>query len=173
LRKLGRNAVLPVDAERQLRQRYVVFLAGHFMTVARKGSPLRKLGRNVVLPVNAERQLRRRIVRLQEVGFGLTLNYIRMFAVQVCKEHGMQNPRNGRMVGKGCFLSENEPRLNYEESRTSQLWPPHCDYQSKSAWFPPTLWQKNGRYEGASAATYNVDEAGLQLRILVIRSSWL
>jgi hypothetical protein len=33
----------------------------------------------------------------------------------------MQNPRKGRMAGKDWF-AEKEPRLNFEESRKSQLW---------------------------------------------------
>jgi hypothetical protein len=49
--------------------------------VFREGSPLKKLGRNADLPVDAEKQLHEKIVRLQEVGFGLTLNQIRRFPV--------------------------------------------------------------------------------------------
>jgi hypothetical protein len=47
--------------------------------VTQNGSPLKKLGRNAVSPSDAERQLHQRIIRLQQVGFGLTLNYIRIF----------------------------------------------------------------------------------------------
>jgi hypothetical protein len=60
------------------------------------------------LPADAEKQLHRRIVHLQEAGSGLTLNRIYRFAVQVCKEHSIQNPWKGRMMGKGLTLRKAE-----------------------------------------------------------------
>jgi hypothetical protein len=69
--------------------------------VGREGS-LKKLERNAVLSAVAEKQLHPRIIRLQ-VGFGLRLNHIRRFAVQICKECSMKNPWKGRIAGKGKF----------------------------------------------------------------------
>jgi hypothetical protein len=48
--------------------------------VSREGYPLKEPQRNAVLPADAEKQLHQRIVRLH-VGFGITLNHIRRFAV--------------------------------------------------------------------------------------------
>jgi hypothetical protein len=70
------------------------------------------------LPSDAEKQLHQRVSRLQ-VGFGLTLNYIRRFLVPTCKEHNIKTPWKGRMVGK----AEKKLWLNFEENRKCQLRP--------------------------------------------------
>jgi hypothetical protein len=57
------------------------------------------------LSADVAKQLRRRTVRLQQLGFGLARNHVRMFSVQICKEHNMQYPRNNEMVGKIRFIS--------------------------------------------------------------------
>jgi hypothetical protein len=73
--------------------------------VNRNRSPLKKLGWNAVLPADVGKQLRQRIVRLQQIGFGLTCNHCGRFSVQLCKEHSTQNPWNGGMVGKSDLLA--------------------------------------------------------------------
>jgi hypothetical protein len=75
------------------------------------------------LPRVAEKQHRQSIVRLRQVGLGLTLNHIRRFAVHICKHHSVQSPRKGEWWERGCLPSEKEPRRNSVESGKSQLLP--------------------------------------------------
>jgi hypothetical protein len=77
---------------------------------------VKKLGGNVVLSADTEKQFHQRIVRLKQVGFKLTLNHIHRFAVQICKEHNVQSPWKGRMVGKGLVCSQKEPKFNLRKA---------------------------------------------------------
>jgi hypothetical protein len=62
---------------------------------------MKKLGRITDFPADADKQFHQRIVPLRQIGFGPTLNHILMFAVQIRKEHSMQNPWKGRVSEKG------------------------------------------------------------------------
>lgn len=68
--------------------------------LGREGTPLTKLGRIVGLLGDAEKQLHQGTVCLQ-VGFGLRLNHIRRFSLQIYKKYSTQNQWRGRMAGKG------------------------------------------------------------------------
>jgi hypothetical protein len=120
--------------------------------VSREGSPLREPGQNAVFPADAEQQLHQRIVRLQQVGFVLTLNHIRRFSVQICKELRRQNRGKAEWWERSDLLSEKEPSLNSEENRKSQLWPTEGIFVNYFFKHPR---QRSGRYEVEPTTSFN------------------
>jgi hypothetical protein len=91
--------------------------------VTLNGSPLKKPGQNAVLSSDAKKQLHQRFFRLQQVGFGLTLNYIRRFVLKYARNTTCRIRGKAEWWERAGLLSEKEPRLNSQESRISQLWP--------------------------------------------------
>lgn len=62
--------------------------------------PCRRLGRLPTLPVEIEKLLRVRIVRLQQVGFGLTRRLMCKKAYEICSEMNIKNPFKNEMAGR-------------------------------------------------------------------------
>jgi hypothetical protein len=89
--------------------------------VNRKRLPLKRLERNALLPADAGKQLHPRIVRVRQVGWGLTLKYISKFLVKICKETAGRSSGKVERWQRAGFLSEKETWFNSEESRKSQL----------------------------------------------------
>lgn len=69
--------------------------------VSREGSPAKKLAWNAVLLADADKLFHQKTVRFQQTDFG---NHIRRFAVQVRKDHNVQDPWKGRMSEKDSFV---------------------------------------------------------------------
>lgn len=127
--------------------------------------PVKKLGCNPVFTTEIENQLKLRIIRLQQVGFGVTKTFICEKAVEICHALKLKNPFTNGKAGRYWFegfLKRNPDLVLRKGENLSYGRLMRFNKQTVDHFFS-LLRSVYDRTELQPHQIYNVDETGLQL----------
>lgn len=128
-------------------------------------TPTRKLGRNPVLNPNIEKELKERVVRLQQVGFGVTKKILCKKAAEISTVLGIKTPFSGDQAGRYWFkgfLKRNPDIVLRKGENLSYGRLMRFNMQTVKHFFD-LLASVYDQTELLPHQIYNVDETGLQL----------